>query len=295
MRLLINKSCEEASLLDLSEVLRPEPALKDKEAFRDYTKEDEIGERVKRTYYEMHTHQTVAFVQEKRDLWMKFNHMEATVMEALEMLNNLVDESDPDLDLPNIVHAFQTAERIRADHPDDDWFHLVGLIHDLGKVMAFFGEPQWAVVGDTFPVGCKPQKSIVFGDESFKKNKDRNDSRYNTRLGIYQENCGINNVIMSWGHDEYLYQVLLHHMKKCGTSIPDPGLAAIRFHSCYPWHTGGDYTYLMENSDKEMLKWVLEFNAYDLYTKSTSVPDIAALKPYYQSLIDKYLPGIISF
>ena len=30
-----------------------------------------------------------------------------------DMLNNLVDESDPDLDLPNIVHAFQTAERIR--------------------------------------------------------------------------------------------------------------------------------------------------------------------------------------
>ncbi len=30
-----------------------------------------------------------------------------------DMLNNLVDESDPDLDLPNIVHAYQTAERIR--------------------------------------------------------------------------------------------------------------------------------------------------------------------------------------
>ena len=30
-----------------------------------------------------------------------------------DMLNNLIDESDPDLDLPNIVHAFQTAERIR--------------------------------------------------------------------------------------------------------------------------------------------------------------------------------------
>ena len=26
--------------------------------------------------------------------------------------------------------------------------------------MAFFGEPQWAVVGDTFPVGCKPQVSF---------------------------------------------------------------------------------------------------------------------------------------
>ena len=56
-------------------------------------------------------------------------------MEALEMLNELVDESDPDIDLPNIIHAFQTAEQIRAKHPDKEWFHLVGLIHDLGKVL----------------------------------------------------------------------------------------------------------------------------------------------------------------
>ena len=129
-------------------------------------------------------------------------------MEALDMLNELasqffsqlyylcskVDESDPDLDLPNIVHAFQTAERIREEHPDKEWFQLVGLIHDLGqynpfvfhalilfptkgKIMAFYGEPQWAVVGDTFPVGCKPQPSIVFGEESFKNNPDTKDSR----------------------------------------------------------------------------------------------------------------------
>ena len=55
-------------------------------------------------------------------------------MEALEKLNDLVDESDPDIDLPNIVHAFQTAEQIRRDHPDKEWFQLTGLIHDLGKV-----------------------------------------------------------------------------------------------------------------------------------------------------------------
>jgi len=55
-------------------------------------------------------------------------------MDALVKLNSLVDESDPDVDIPNLVHAFQTAERIRADHPQEDWFHLTGLIHDLGKV-----------------------------------------------------------------------------------------------------------------------------------------------------------------
>lgn len=115
-------------------------------------------------------------------------------------MNNLVDESDPDTDLPNIVHAFQTAELIRKEHPDLDWFHLTGLIHDLGKVrrkeeeerrrkkilflfsstqvMAFFGEPQWAVVGDTFPVGCAWADSIVYRDTSFEDNPDGKDSRY---------------------------------------------------------------------------------------------------------------------
>ena len=97
---------ENPELLDTSELLRPEEALKDKEAFRDYNKDDELGARVKRTYYDMHSNQSVDFVASKHEKWLKFNHMEATVMEALDMLNELVDESDPDLDLPNIVHAF---------------------------------------------------------------------------------------------------------------------------------------------------------------------------------------------
>lgn len=70
--------------------------------------------------------------------WLKFDKCKLTIREALEKLNELVDESDPDSNLPNIVHAFQTAEKIRADHPNDDWFQLTGLIHDLGKVVYFF-------------------------------------------------------------------------------------------------------------------------------------------------------------
>lgn len=62
------------------------------------------------------------------------------VRQALEKLNDLIDESDPDITLPNIVHAFQTAERAREEFPEHDWLHLTGLIHDLGKVMAFYGE-----------------------------------------------------------------------------------------------------------------------------------------------------------
>ena len=104
-------------MLDTSELLRPESIIKEKskEAFRDYSGEDEIGLRIKKTYHEMHTQQTVEFVRGKHEKWLKFNHFQAPVMEALEMLNELVDESDPDTELPNIVHAFQTAERIREE------------------------------------------------------------------------------------------------------------------------------------------------------------------------------------
>jgi len=208
-------------------------------------------------------------------------------MTALDKLNDLVDESDPDVDIPNIVHAFQTAERIRQEHPDLDWFHLTGLIHDLGKVMAFYGEPQWATVGDTFAVGCEFAESIVYRDSSFHNNPDLHNSSYNTKYGIYEPNCGLPNVLLSWGHDEYLYRVLKHNK----TTIPEEGLRMIRYHSFYPWHSGGDYMHLCNKKDLEMMPWVLEFNKYDLYTKSGDLPDIEALKPYYQSLIDKYIPG----
>lgn len=34
---------------------------------------------------------------------------------------------------------------------------------------------------------------------------------------------------------------------------------------------------------------------FDLYTKTTEMPDVEGLKPYYQSLIDKYCPGVLKW
>ncbi|KAK9876115.1 hypothetical protein WA026_011232 [Henosepilachna vigintioctopunctata] len=289
MRILQN--LEPVYCIDPSELLRPEVKFADKSLsqFRDYSvdENDPIKERVRQTYVQMHTHQTVDFVREKMDKWCKFNHFKATMKETLVKLNELVDESDPDVDIPNIVHAFQTAERIRHDYPDLDWFQLTGLIHDAGKVLAFYNEPQWAVVGDTFVVGCKWGDSIVYRDSSFVDNKDGLNEKYNTKYGIYEPNCGLENLTLSWGHDEYLFRMLEHNK----TTLPKHALNMIRFHSFYPWHSGGDYSHLMKDDDEETKKWVTAFNKYDLYTKSTEVPDIEKLWPYYEALIDKYIPG----
>lgn len=48
----------------------------------------------------------------------------------------------------------------------------------MQQVMAFYDEPQWAVVGDTFPVGCQHAPSIVYRDTSFVNNPDTYDERY---------------------------------------------------------------------------------------------------------------------
>ena len=51
----------------------------------------------------------------------------------------------------------------------DAWLPLVGLIHDCGKILGITGElPQWAIVGDTFPVGCAFDPAIsLFITRSF--------------------------------------------------------------------------------------------------------------------------------
>jgi inositol oxygenase len=121
------------------------------EAFRDY--EAEQRDSVKEFYRLNHQYQSYDFVLRKKTDFLQFNKKEMAIWKAFDFLNELVDDSDPDTDLDQMQHLLQTSEAIRNDgHPD--WMVLVGLIHDMGKVLCLFGEPQWSVVGDTFPVGC---------------------------------------------------------------------------------------------------------------------------------------------
>jgi inositol oxygenase len=252
---------------------------KKKEDFRQY---DGAPDGVREFYRLNHAHQTLAFVQQKKQEYGSLNKRRMGIWEAMEFLNTLVDDSDPDTDLSQMDHNLQTAESIRCDgHPR--WFILTGLIHDLGKILCLFGEPQWAVVGDTFPVGCAWSDRIVY-PEYFGSNPDASVPEYQTRLGVYQEACGLDNVDISWGHDEYLYQVVKDY-------LPEEGLYMIRYHSCYPIHQEGAYPYLMNEHDKQMFRWVNAFNPYDLYSKSDSKPDLEQLKPYYQELIAEYFPA----
>lgn len=263
----------------------PEPNIKAKEEYRNYVDSERV-DTVREFYKLNHTYQTYDFVCEKENEFLKFDKKEMSIWDAVDFLNTLIDDSDPDTSMDQLQHLMQTSEAIRADgHPD--WFVLTGFIHDLGKVLCLFGEPQWAVVGDTFPVGCKHSDSIVYS-EYFALNPDSEDPRYNTKYGVYEPNCGLDKVKMSWGHDEYIYQIMKNY-------IPEEGLYMLRYHSFYSQHREKAYNHLMNEHDHEMFKWVDKFNPYDLYSKLPEPPNVKELMPYYKELVAKYLPETLKF
>jgi len=195
--------------------------------FRDYA---HARPRVEEFYALNHAHQTLDFVLAKKADYLARNRKQLGVWDALEFLDTVVDDSDPDVDFTQIDHALQTAEAVRrAGQPR--WLIATGLIHDLGKILCVFGEPQWAVVGDTFPVGCQFSSTSVY-PEFFEANPDHGHPVYSTPYGIYEPHCGLDHVHMSWGHDEYIYHVVKDRMPRkrftcCATIHFTRGIAKV--------------------------------------------------------------------
>mmetsp|Transcript_30034 Transcript_30034/g.59651 ORF Transcript_30034/g.59651 Transcript_30034/m.59651 type:complete len:320 (-) Transcript_30034:8-967(-) len=273
---------------------------KDDADFRTY---DQLTtpERVVEHYRLMRSKQTVEFYDRMAEKY-KFEEgtgvgrRKMTIEQAFKELESYVDASDPDLDLPNLLHLLQTAEGIRsAGHPE--WLQLTGLLHDMGKIMFLWGtgedgqdgyDPkgqQWALGGDTFVVGCSlPDEGIVF-PEFNSLNPDMSDSRYNSKFGIYQPGCGLDRLKIAWGHDEYMYRMLSANKAR----LPKEGLDMVRYHSFYPWHAEGCYRHLLGEGDEETMEWVKLFNQFDLYTKDEGNEiDVEEVWPYYKGLLDKY-------
>src|ERR1700683_2396095 len=214
---------------------------KSQEEFRQYDATANPG--VAEFYRLNHENQTLAYVLAKEKQYFGLSKGKKTVWEAAEFLNTLVDDSDPDTDLTQIEHLLQTSEAIRRDG-QPRWMVLVGFIHDLGKVLCLYGEPQWGVVGDTFPVGCAYSGQVVF-PEYFANNPDAKVPEYQTKFGIYEPNCGLNKVHMSWGHDAYISKVSEKY-------LPEPAIYMLRYHSFYAAHRHGAYRHLMSAHDEEM-------------------------------------------
>jgi inositol oxygenase len=232
-------------------------------------------------YKTMYKNQTLEFATNKKEEYSKLNKCKMTMGEALSLLDTFVDPSDPDLQsVPNSVHAYQTAEMIRRRYPEDIELQLCGLIHDLGKVLFRYNEPEWAIVGDTYVLGAKYSDKMVCYD-SIEENKE-------SKLGVYDYKCGIDKLTLSFGHDEYLYMVLNGNKEK--HELSEKYMNIIRYHSFYPWHSMCEYRYFMRPRDYLTLLDVKKFNGFDLYSKDPEGIVFGKVKEYYKYLLQTYFP-----
>ena len=195
---------------------------KSKDQFRNY-ENSERQDIVELHYRMMRKNQTLAFVQKMYAKFHRFDHAKMTIWEAFESLKGYVDSSDPDSQLPNLEHMLQTAEAARvAGKPE--WFVLTCLIHDMGKIMYLWGAeedgqicradfPQWGLGGDTWVVGMHIPSSVVFPHFN-SLNPDEQVVEFQGPTGMYSAHCGLENLIFAYGHDEYLYRMLVHNSRK---------------------------------------------------------------------------------
>lgn len=194
--------------------------------------------------------------------------------------------------LPTKIKDFFSQKRICDLYPSIDdwsWLPIVGLIHDLGKVLTLkeWDElPQWSVVGDTFPVGCKIDKEVVFNEHHI----ENSDHTTYDEIGIYNNGCGFDSLHMSWGHDEYLYMVLNKNIQL--VKLPEEALYMIRYHSFYSWHTPKHkqrgYIHFADIIDWKRLPLLKILQLSDLYSKNSNLPPKEILEGKYKLCCQKW-------
>ena len=67
-------------------------------------------------YKELHERQTLGFVLSKINQYKKLNNCIMKIQDVLKIMDEFIDPSDPDVDLPNSFHAYQTAEFIKKKY-----------------------------------------------------------------------------------------------------------------------------------------------------------------------------------
>ena len=245
-----------------------------------------------------HARQTFDFVTKQVRLNQPLSRCQMDIWTALDLLNELreyeaalLGDETLDPDMPLVDHAFQCAALCREAFPEDDWMALVGLIHGLGKLQGherFGSQPQWAIIGETFPVGCRFSGSIS-NASYFSANPDRRKRQYSTPLGIYQQHCGLRSVFMSWSAPEYLYMMLALNK----TQLPREALWLLRYQKFHAiLKPGRPYHELMGDFDQAMLPRFEKFVDLIQYRRRDDITvDKDEIKSYCDGLIARYFPA----
>jgi len=217
-------------------------------------------------YKQSWARQSLDYVLKMREQYSGFRLHKMNISKALNLMKNLPchcfkiksENVSNNQEVSIRTFLFTMAEEARlCGHPD--WFQLVALIHDLGRVIkvidaSSFQDYDWTIAIMSRVVGCNPSRSTSFKEFSYLRS-DSHDSRYNTDLGIYHEGCGIENLLLTWTGQEYLHSMLKHNK----VDIPYEGLSIIRYFLLNEWHTHSEFQEFQSLDDEGLKSLVLDF------------------------------------
>ena len=151
---------------------------------------------------------------------------------------------------------------------------------------------DWTICGNSRVVGCTAPGDSTFS-EFRSLNADTYDRQYNTIIGMYQNRCGFDDVLMTWTGTEYMY----HLLKYNDIDIPDEGLRMLRLFTFHDWHKSNHYCELANDDDNDVKSFVVDFediwkSALDsLRRNSHNFTDAECehlWKTHYSHIVQKY-------
>lgn len=214
-------------------------------------------------YRKQHTQLTYNKAFENNYMFINSVKKRYSINELLDICDQIVDPSDPDMNMSQTIHSYQTAIGAMKTGYNDELITLC-LIHDLGKCVNKLCDIDMTfLVGDTYPLGCPFEKDSIILSDTFTQNTDNDHSFFQNEYGIYSKNCGFDCMLFT-GHDEMIYR----SCKESNSKLSEEGLYILRYHSFYPWHSNNGYSKYASEYDFKNKHLLQKFQKLDLYTKS---------------------------
>ncbi|KAL7500918.1 hypothetical protein ACHAWT_008971 [Skeletonema menzelii] len=220
--------------------------------------------------------QTYEYVQSMRLTFLNFSLGKATLFEALGWIHAFpaypfhVWCSDDNIGSSMVSSpSLRTLSVLMAEAARDeglpDWVQLVALFHELGEAVKKLDPNNtgkmadsiydWTISTRSRVVGCATPGCATFSE--FRHfNTDLLDARYSSDKGVYESNCGLDNVLLQWSGSEYMYHLLRHNH----TALPSEALAMVRYFLLGDWHEHHEYTSITNEYDDDKLQWVSDFD-----------------------------------
>lgn len=202
-----------------------------------------------------HRAQSVADVQGLRVKYERPVFGQVQVWDLVQKLGMVCDPSDGSLGCTSqLVHVLQVLQAMEEDGVDDPEMLIAAIVHDLGKLLLLTDEAPENVVCMVEPVGS------------------------------YEMGVGLENCVLQWNHDEFIYSRLKDH-------LPDHIAWLLRYHSIY---IDQCWT-LMDDRDRRHTKQYLRpFQHYDQDFKSSHALPKKGIEAY-REIVESWFPDPIQF